>query len=164
MFLALFVIFLVAGWIHALKTGPRTRRRFTELLLVYPLVGYFGILMLVVAVYGLAAPARFAASHGWAVSVNNPFQQFLAVAYGAMAIVATLAVWLRGRYLIGPAGCWSLFFLGATYIHVVDFAERGREITFTLVLRLFATHGLMSVVLIALLALYLSAPRTTRTE
>jgi len=164
MFLLLFVGFLAAGWIHARKTGPRTRQRFAELLLVYPLVGYFGLLMLGVAVYGLAAPERFVASHGWRVSADNPFQQFFGVAYGAMAIVAILTIWLRGLYLVAPAVCWSIFFLGATYIHVADFAARGRAITFPLVLHVFATHGLMSVVLLGLLVAYLSALRANRPE
>ena len=154
--------FLAAGWIHALKTGPRTKQRFAELLLVYPLVGYFGILMLGMAVFTLAAPEHFAASHGWNMSVDNPFQQFSGIAYGAMAIAAILAIWLRGLYLAAPAVCWSIFFLGATYVHIVDFAARDREITFPLFLHVFASHGLMSVVLIVLLAAYLSAMRANR--
>lgn len=164
MFLLLFIGFLAAGWVHAFKTGPRTKRRFTELLLVYPIVGYFGVVMLSTAIFTLAAPERFAASHGWRVSADNPFQQFAGVAYGSMAIAAILAIWLRGLYLIGPAVCWSLFFLGATYIHLADIAERGRAITFHRFLHVFTTHALMSVVLIVLLAAYLSADRANRLE
>ncbi len=163
MFLLLFIGFLAAGCLHALKTGPRSRQRFVELMLVYASVGYFGVLMCVVAIYMLLAPEQFAASHGWSVSTDNPFQQFLAMTYGAMAITAILAIWLRGRYLIAPALCWSIFFLGATYLHIVDFAARGREITVGLFLHVFSTHGLMALIVIALLAAYVPALRTDTT-
>ncbi|HEX9654435.1 MAG TPA: DUF6790 family protein [bacterium] len=162
MFLILFVGFLAAGWIHAMKTGPHTKQRFAELMLVYSLVGYFGILMLGVAIYNLVAPERFAASHGWSVSTDNPFQQFVGILYGAMAIIAILAVWLRGMYLLAPAVCWSIFFLGATYIHIADFAARGREITFPLVLHIFSSHGLMAIVVIVLVAAYMPAVHVNR--
>lgn len=162
MFLLLFIGFLATGGIHAFMTGPRTRQRFAEMMLVYSLVGYFGILMLSVAVYNLVAPEQFAASHGWSVSGDNPFQQFSAISYGAMAIIAILAIWLRGLYLVAPAVCWSIFFLGATYIHLVDYAARGREITFGLFVHVFSSHGLMALVLIALLATYMFPERANR--
>jgi hypothetical protein len=164
MFLLLFVGFLAAGWVHAFKTGPRTRRRFAELLLVYPLVGYFGVVMLVAAVYSLAAPDRFAASHGWRVSADNPFQQFAGLAHGSMAVAAILAIWLRGLYLIAPAVSWSILFMGATNINIADFAARGRAITFPLVLHVFLSHSLMAVVLVVLLVAYISALRAERLE
>ena len=164
MFLLLFVGFLAAGWIHALATGPRTRRRFAELLLVYCLVGYFGLVMLATAVFTLAAPEHSAASHGWRVSADNPFQQFAGVAFGAMALAAILAVWLRGLYLVGPAVCWALIFLGATWIHLADPSARGQAMTFHRVLHVFGSHGLMSVVLIVLLVAYMSPERANRPE
>jgi len=164
MFLLLFLGCLVAGWIHALATGPRTRRRLAELLLVYSLVGYFGLLMLAVAVFTLAAPEHFATSHGWRASAENPFQQFGGVAYGSMAVAAILAAWLRGLYPVGPAVCWALFFLGATWIHLADSAARGQAMTLHRVLHVFGSHGLMSVVLIVLLVAYLSPERANRQE
>jgi len=133
-------------------------------MLVYTLVGYFGLLMLAMAVFGLAAPEHFAASHGWRVSADNPFQQFSGIAFGGMAIIAILAIRLRGLYLVAPAVCWSIFFLGATYVHIADFAARGRRSTFHMILHVFGSHGLMSVVLIALLVAYMSPARTAPTS
>ncbi len=100
MFLLLFIGFLAAGSIHALKTGPRTKQRFAELMLVYSLVA--------------------------------------------------------------PAVCWSIFFLGATYVHLADYAARGRGITFSLFLHVFSSHGLMAIALIALLVTYMPALRANR--
>jgi len=164
MFLIIFLCILAAGAAHASASGPRTTRRFAELMLVYSLVGYFGILMLTVAVYTLVAPARFAASHGWTLSDGNPFAQFSGVAYGAMAVSAILAVWHRDRYLIAPTVCWAIFFLGATWVHVADYAHRGREVSLSLCWNVFANHGLMSVVLIALLVAYLRSPGQSQVE
>lgn len=36
------------------------------------------------------------------------------VLYLSMSVIAILAAFLRGRYLVGPVVAWSLFFLGAT--------------------------------------------------
>jgi hypothetical protein len=156
MILFLFLGFLAAGCIHALATAPRTRWRFAELLLVYRLAGYFDVVMLADATYCLAAPEPWAAAHGWHVSSDNPFRQYAVLAYGSMAITAVLTLRLRATYLVAPAVCWSLVFLGATWIHIADFAARGRAITFHLAMHVFLSHGLTSVVLIALLVVYLS--------
>ncbi|HET6202330.1 MAG TPA: DUF6790 family protein [Planctomycetota bacterium] len=162
MFRLLFACLLTAGRVHALQTGPRKRRRFVELRLVHPLVGYFGFAMLAAAAHGLAAPERFAASHGWRVSADKPFQRFAGLAYGSMALAAILAARLRGLYRAASAVCGSGFFLEATWIRLAVSAARGRAMTLHRVAAVFANHGLLSVVRIAPLVACLSPERANR--
>lgn len=130
---------------------PASRReRAGELILLYVLVGYCGIPMVGVSVAALVQPERAAEILGF--PAGNPFQHFAMVAYLGMSLQAVLALRYRGRYLIGPALCWSVFFLGATVIHLADFASRG-HLDHEHALAIFVTHGLVSVVLMGGLAL-----------
>ena len=50
------------------------------------------------------------------------------------------------RYLIGPAVCWSIFFFGATFIHLADAGSHG-AVGHGGLLWIVASHGLISVLL-----------------
>lgn len=147
MFIALLLALLAAAVLHGWKTGPRTKSRFAELIIVYLLVGYCGVVMLGVGVFILVAGERAAAMLG--TPPGNLFQQFFGFAYVGMALIATLSIWLRGTYLLAPVLCWSIYFLGATYIHVVDYAAAGYLNVGTFLL-IFATHALVPVLLLAM--------------
>lgn len=144
MFAYLIGAVLAAAAIHIARTGERTARRIGELVLLYVLVGYCGIPMVAVSVAALAVPDRVADVLGFAA--GNPFQAFVGVAYLGMSIVAVLALRYRGAYLIAPAVCWSVFFAGATVIHIRHAAGSG-GLTHGGMLGIFATHGLISVLL-----------------
>ncbi|MFW6202419.1 MAG: DUF6790 family protein, partial [Gemmatimonadota bacterium] len=120
-------------------------RRVGELLLVYVLVGYCGIPMVGVSVATLAAPERVAEILGF--PAGNPFQAFMGVAYLALSVLAVLTLRYRGRFLIAPAVGWAIFFAGATVIHVRH-EIAGGTLTHGGVLAVFATHGLISVLLV----------------
>lgn len=144
MFLFLLAASLVAVGIHAALLKERTARRIGEIGLLYILIGYCGVAMVASAIGSLVDPDRFARMHGF--QPGSPFQDFAAVALLAMAILSLLALWYRGTYLVAPAVCWAVFFLGATWIH----AHQG-EPTHGDLLAIFVTHGLISVLLIVAL-------------
>ena len=119
MFLLIAVALAVVAWIHGARKGATLTDR-VELVLVYLLAGYHGAVMLGVSILGLLSPERAAAMVG--AELGNPFQDFFMAAYFGMSVAAILAVWFRRHYLIGPVVCWSIYFLGATYVHWRQFS------------------------------------------
>ena len=142
--IALALVFL-ALIVHVARTTDRTRERIGELTMLYVLVGYCGVPMLAFMVVGLWNGPLLADWLGF--PPDNPFQGFATVALLAMSLLSLLTVRYRGPYLIGPAVVWSVFFLGATFIHVADFHSRG-GMTHSSALLIFATHGLIAIVLL----------------
>ncbi len=136
--------------IHVVRTHERTRERVGELVMLYVLIGYCGVATLAVSLYGLWNGPALAGMLGF--PADNPFQDFVSVALLAMSILSLLSVRYRGAYLIGPAVVWSVFFVGATFIHVGDFSAHG-AMTHGTALMIFATHGLISVMLLTGLAM-----------
>lgn len=148
MFVYLLLAVLVGGALHIGLTQERTARRIGELGLLWVLVGYCGLPMLAVSLWTLSSPDRVADVLGF--PPGNPFQEFLGVAYLGMSLLSVLALRYRGTYLIGPAVVWAVFFAGATFIHLKDYGSRG-VVTHHDALFIFATHGLISVLLVAAL-------------
>lgn len=150
MFLFLLAAVLVAASVRIARMRDRSSRRVGEVGLLYVLVGYCGLPMLAVSVGILVWPDRVADILDF--PAGNPFQEFLGYAYLGMSILSVLALRYRGTFLIGPALCWAVFFAGATFVHLKDYGERG-VLTHHGALAIFASHGLISVLLIvALLA------------
>ena len=145
-----FLLFVVIGAaaIHVLASSSRDRQRVGELLLLYVLVGYCGGPGLILTGVNLMFPAEVATALGF--PVGNPFQQFVGAAYLGMSIVALLALRYRGDYLVAPTLVWATFFGYATFIHSFDFAAEGR-LSHGMMLVIFVSHGLVSVVLLAAL-------------
>ena len=144
MFILLLAVLLVALGVHAALLEQRTARRIGEIALLYILAGYCGVAMVASSIASLVDPDRFARTHGF--PAGSPFQDFAAVALLAMAILSLLALWYRGTYLVAPAVCWAVFFGGATWIH----GHQGAS-THGGLFAICATHGLISVLLIAAL-------------
>ena len=141
MFLIVLIFVLVGATAQLLRSGPRTAERAGRLLLLWVLIGYCGVPMLLVSAATLARPHLVADVLG--LPADNPFQTFLGWAYLGMSLIATLAVRFRGRYLIGPSIVWSVFFTGATATHLQE-----GTLTHGGVAGLFATHGLISILLV----------------
>lgn len=144
MFVLLLAALLVAAAIHIIRLDGRTPARIGELGLVYLLAGYCGVPMLAVSVATLAAPDQVAGHLG--LEPGHPFQHFLGFAYLGMSVVATLALRYRGAFLIGPAVIWTVFFAGATYVHLKHSVGHG-AMDHGAVVHIFATHGLIAVLL-----------------
>ena len=155
--LSLVVILGVAA-VHALKTKARTSQRWTELFLVYLLVGYCGLFVFGISIFGLVDGEHLAKTFGF--STGGPFMQFLCFTFLGMSTIAILSIWFRGQYLIAPTVCWSIFWLGATYVHLANaFAAKG-YLTFHFFLIVFFSHGIVAVLLLGLLwASYSTAGR-----
>ena len=148
MFLLLLSAVLVAAAIHIARVGARRPQRLGEIALLYLLVGYCGVPMLALSVMNLVWPEHLAAHLGF--TAGNPFQAFLGVAYLGMSLIAVLPLRYRGLFLIGPALVWTVFFAGATVVHLQDYGARG-ALTHQSALLIFATHGLISVLLVTAL-------------
>ena len=147
-FVWLMTALLVGAATHVARLRERRRDRVGEVLLRWILAGYCGIPMVAVAAWALAAPERTAAALGF--PAGSPFQGFMASAYLGMAIAAVPAVRLAGPYLAGPALTWSVFFLGATFMHLhgVGHVHGGGAR-----MAVLATHALVSALLLTGLAL-----------
>ena len=154
MFLILLVALLVAASLHAAVSGRRSRQAVAELFLLYVLVGYCGVAMFAVSAYSLLAEDRVAAWLGR--PSGSPFQQFLGWALLGMATATVLSLRYRQTYLIAPVVVWSVFFLGATFVHLADLGHRGAS--HGTALHIFLTHTSIPVLLLTLLALSGAAP------
>lgn len=150
MFVWLLVALLAAAAGHIALSKTRSPQEIARIVLLYVLVGYCGVPMVLVGVASLLWPGHVATHLGF--PAGNPFQDFLTVAYLGMALLALLAVRYRGTFLIGPAVCWTVFFTGATVIHLRDFHHRG-VLTHESALAIFVTHGLVAVLLASALVL-----------
>ncbi len=156
----MFILFLLAlvgaGYLHGRLGGGRPIQSRYELLLVYVLAGYCGVSMVGVSIWGMIDPA--AASGMLGTEPGSPFQDFFMVAYLGMSVMATLTIWIRGSYLIANVVCWSIYWLGATYLHWVEYQEAGR-LTFEMAARILGGHTIVPLLLLILMALSLCAER-----
>jgi hypothetical protein len=116
-------------------------------MLVYLLVVYHGFIMLAIGLFVLFAGEQAAAM--LSALPGNVFQEFFAFAYIGMAISAIPAIWWRGNYLIAPVLCWSVYFFGATYIHITEYWEAGK-LTVNLLVWILMTHAATPLLMLAL--------------
>lgn len=151
MFLILLLLLLLAAALHAALSKDRSPAIVGRLVLLYVLVGYCGLPGLPLSVFSLREPTQAAEFFGF--QPGGAFQTFFSVGYLGMSLLAVLAlVYRRGAYLVGPAVLWATFFAGATFIHM---REMGRAVTLHVsghghadVVHVFATHGLISLLLV----------------
>ena len=154
-FFYLLLVLLVAASIHVALMRDRTMRRAGEIFLLYILVGYCGVPQLALGLWGLASPDRVAAMLGF--PAGSPFQDFTGASLVGMSVLSLLALRYRGTFLLAPAVCWSVFFAGATYAHLrasvqhLQTVHHGAGPSHAALLHLFATHGLISVLLVGAL-------------
>lgn len=147
MFLGLALVFALAGWLHGYLAHRSDRSKRWELALVWLTAGYFGVVMLAVALFVLVAPERVAPMlHA---EPDEVFLPFTGVLYLSMAVIAVLAAFLRGRYLVGPVVAWSLFFLGATLVHLGQY-HHGGHLGLHLGMVVIAEHTLPALLAIGL--------------
>lgn len=142
LFLALVV---VGAAVQIARMSARSSDRIGEAILVWVLVGYCGIPMIGFMAYGLMHPVEMAHLTGF--EEGSPFQIFITWALLGMGVAATAAFRYRGTYLVGPALAWAIFFIGATSIHFGQYGADG-TLTHGTMLMIFATHGLISVLLV----------------
>lgn len=144
MFTLLLMACVLAAGVHFMRTGDRTPQRMGELVLLYVLVGYCGVPMLAISVGILAAPDQMATM--LPIGEPGPVVAFFGWAYLGMSLLPVLALRYRGTFLIAPAVCWGVYFAGATVVHLHGDSGSG-SIPHGSMLAIFATHGLVSLVL-----------------
>jgi len=157
MWFLFWVMLLVGGVMHARLGSDKSPGRLAELCLVYLLVGYCGVGTMLLGIAALVHGAQLAAHLG--VPAGNPIQVWTGFAIVGMSATAILGAWLRGNYLIGPVVTWAIFFAGATYAHLHADAVRGHETSAMSAAWIFATHALISVLLVTLLLMSRAAGR-----
>ena len=145
---ALLLLLLLAGLLHGKRINKRNKSELAELMLVYVLVGYCGIYMASASILDLIA--SFRQETIFPFPAGSPFQQFFGFSFLGMSVLAILSFRYRGSYLIPPVIGWSIFWLGATYIHVAD-EFVNKSISFSSLLSIFSSHGLVALTMIILL-------------
>jgi len=146
-FLLLALAFAAAGLVHGFAAG-RTATQRIELILVYLLAGYHGVVMIGVAVFALADADHAAAMLD--APPGNVFQQFAAVMYLSMGAISVLSIRLRGNYLAGPVVMWVIYFLGATLVHLFDLHGHDHAPLLHGLVQVIAVHTLPPVTMAAL--------------
>jgi len=144
-FALLLLVLLIAASIHVALMKDRTTPRAAEICLLYILVGYCGVPMLAVSLWALVSPESVAARFGF--GPPGPILAFFSYAYLGMALLSLLTLRYRGSFLIGPAVVWAVYFGGATLVHFKESGERAAH-SHGAVLATFATHGLITVLLV----------------
>lgn len=147
MFLFLLIALVAAAFVHARFAGPRTAERVAELVVVYVLVGYCGLPQLALGLSMVFSSELVA--HLARVTDPGELLPWMSWLYAGSGLIATLAFRLRGDYLLGPVLLWSIFFAGATYAHFHTEAAHGHMPGLHGALWIVASHGLVSVVLVA---------------
>ncbi len=149
MFLLLLLLLLAGAAVHSYRLEPRTRAAVGEIFLRWILAGYCGLPMVAVAIGILAAPERL--GEMLPVGPPSPVLAFFGWAYLGMALSGLLALRYGGTYLIGPAVCWAVYFLGATLVHLHGPAAAS-HLSHGGILATLATHGGISLILLVALA------------
>jgi hypothetical protein len=139
---------LLAAAIHAALRADRSPAKVAELGLLYLLVGYCGVPMLAVSLGALLNPQGAAAILGF---TTGPLLSFFAWAYLGMSIIALLSLRYRGTYLVAPVVVWAVYLLGATQVHLQGTTQAGGHLHAG-PLEVFASHGLIAVLLLVALA------------
>ena len=144
----LLIILLGVGLVHGLKVRKRTNTALAELLLVYVLVGYCGLYMFSAGILDLVA--SFRQETIFPFPAGGPVQQFFDFAFLGMATIALLSIWFRGPSLVAPTLGWSIFWFGATYIHLTELYTTG-GFTFGAFWGIFSSHTIVALVMLFLL-------------
>jgi hypothetical protein len=146
--LPLIVLLLIAAVVHARMRYPAIPGAMAEMLLVYVLVGYCGVQQIVMGTAILLTGGRVLLHFGFQAGSQPTFvwDSFLLLGGG---ITSMLAIWKRDSYLLAPVLMWSVFFAGATYAHIHLNRANGSPPTWESTAGIFATHGLISVLLIS---------------
>jgi hypothetical protein len=145
--LLLIVLLVIAAVAHARIRYPATPGAMAQVLLIYVLAGYCGAQQIAMGAAMLVTGGRVLTHFGFQPGGQPTFvwDSFLLIGGG---IISVLAIWKRDSYLLAPVLLWSVFFAGATYAHIHMNSANGFAPTLQSTAWIFATHGLISVLLI----------------
>jgi hypothetical protein len=146
MALILLVVLLVAALVHGSRTQNQQPGRRMELLLVYMVAGYCGVFQIYTGLDLLFRPDRILQHLG--LPTGNALTYWTASIYLGGAFAATLSIWQRGPYLLAPTIVWAVYFAGANFAHLHALQLNNVTLTPAVIAFVFATHGLISLILI----------------
>ena len=140
---------MVAGAVHAQLKKGTSKGRTAEMMLVYVLAGYCGVMMFALGLVAVANPDWIAINMA-RVPPGNPVMIWAGFFFLGLSIVAMMAIWLRGAFLAAPVIAWSTYWAGATYAHVVADQQNGHAMTPGSLFDTFVGHGLVALILLVL--------------
>ncbi len=139
---------LAAGALHGYLTRERGPGRIPELMLVYLLTGYCGLLQIAVAFMIIFNP-DWVAINMTHTPPGDPIMAWTGFTYLGLAATAAMAPWFRGAYLIAPTVGWGIYWAGASYAHAAVALAKGGEVI-PVATGVFLSHGIVAVILIGL--------------
>jgi hypothetical protein len=157
MALVLLAALIVAALIHAARSQNQTPGRRAELVLVYVVVGYCGVYQIYTGFDLLLEPDKILTHLG--LPTGNAVTYWTASIYLGGAFMAALAIWYRGSYLLAPVVTWAIYFAGANFAHLHALQLNSVTLTPVIIGFVFATHGLISVILVAMWGSYVRSTR-----
>lgn len=111
------VLALLGAVLHLVfSKTPRDHRRVVEVFLVYSLVFLAGVAGLWAFIGHTFAADQVAAKIGW--PAGNPFQYEVAATNLSYAILGLLAIRYRGLFPVAAGIGYSVFLLGAAFVHI----------------------------------------------
>jgi hypothetical protein len=149
---------LAAGAIHGYQTRDRGPGRIPEMMLIYLLTVYCGVLQIVVAVMIIYDP-DWVAINMTGTPPGNPIMAWTGFTYLGLAATAVLTPWFRGPYLIAPTLGWGIYWAGATYAHAAVALAKGGDFA-NVIAGAFLSHGIVAVILLGLTVSLLLSRRT----
>lgn len=121
LFLLCFVLALVMGAVRlARDKQPRTKARVVETFLLWLLVFCVGVASVLTFTGDAFFAGRMATSLGW--PAGNPFQSLVAVANLSVGVLGILCYWIRGNFWLATVIAFSVWWLGAAFVHIKDIA------------------------------------------
>ena len=148
MWMSLLTLLLVAGVYHAAQTRSRGWGGRAEILLVYVLVGYCGISQIGMGIAALVASPDWLAAIMPRAATGGALITWAAFMWIGMGVVATLSIWLRGVYLVGPVVGWSIFWIGATYAHMARDFDAANAPGLAAIFGIFMMHSFVGFLLL----------------
>ena len=147
------VTLMAAGLLHARLTGNVSKGRVAEMMLVYVLAGYCGVLMLGLGIVAVVNPDWIAINMA-GVPPGNAVMIWAGFLFIGLSITSIMTIWHRGMFLIAPVIAWTTYWGGAVYAHIVADALRGHPLTAQSFVDIFIGHGLTAAILVVLTALW----------
>lgn len=124
-FHVIFTTTVLAVLVHLwrIRSAGLTLARVVRVSLLHLLSIQWGFGAAWIALPHIVFPDQVAGFIGWAP--GSPFQVELGFATLGMSCLGILSIWLRGWFWLAPVVSWSVFSLGATYVHVEDILAHG---------------------------------------
>lgn len=139
---------LAAGAIHGYLTRGQGPGRIPEMMLVYLLALYCGVLQIAVAGMIIFNP-DWVAINMTHTPPGDPIMAWTGFTYLGLAVTAVLAPWFRGPYLVAPTLGWGIYWAGASYAHGAVAMAKGAEFV-AVAVGVFLSHGIVAVLLLGL--------------